>query len=70
MDFITDLLLSDGHDSIWVVVDRFTKMCHFIPLKTNAKKSSDLTRIFLREIWKLHGLLREIVSDKDTRFTV
>jgi transposase InsO family protein len=69
MDFITDLPLSDGHDSIWVVVDRFTKMCHFIPLKTNAKKSSDLARIFLREIWKLHGLPREIVSDRDTRFT-
>ena len=68
-NFITDLPLLDGHDSIWVVIDLFTKMCHFIPLKTNAKKSSNLARIFLREIWKLHGLPREIVSDRDTRFT-
>jgi len=69
MDFITDLPLSNGHDSIWVIVDRFTKMAHFVPLKSDAKKASDLARIFLREVWQLHGLPSTIVSDRDVRFT-
>jgi len=69
MDFITDQLLSDRHDSIWVIVDRFTKMAHFVPLKSDAKKAPDLARIFLREVWRLHGLPSTIVSDRDTRFT-
>ena len=66
MDFITDLPLSDGHDSIWVIVHRFTKMAHFVPLKSNAKKAPDLAQIFLREVWWLHGLPSTIVSDRDT----
>ena len=69
MDFITDLPLSDGHDSLWVIVDRFTKMAHFIPLKTDGKKAPDLARIFLREVWRLHGLPSTIISDRDARFT-
>jgi len=69
MDFITDLPLSDRHDSIWVIVDRFTKMAHFVPLKSDAKKAPNLARIFLREVWSLHGLPSTIVSDRDTRFT-
>ena len=69
MDFITDLPLSNGHDSIWVIVDRFTKMAHFVPLKSDAKKAPDLAQIFLREAWQLHGLPSNIVSDRDARFT-
>jgi len=65
MDFITDLPLSGGHDSIWVIVDRFTKMAHFVPLKSDAKKAPDLARIFLREVWRLYGLPSTIVSDRD-----
>jgi hypothetical protein len=38
MDFITDLPLSDGCDRLWVIIDSFTKMGHFIPLKTKEKK--------------------------------
>ena len=69
MDFIADLPLSDRHDSIWVIVDRFTKMAHFVPLKSDAKKASDQARIFLREVWRLHGLPSTIVSYRDARFT-
>jgi len=69
MYIITDLPLSDGHDSIWVIVDRFTKMAHFVPLKSDAKKAPDIARIFLREVWRLHGLPSSIVSDRDARFT-
>ena len=69
MDFIESLPLSDGCVSIWVVVDRFTKMAHFIPLKDEAKRSKDLARVFLREVWRHHGLPSDIVSDRDARFT-
>ena len=44
-------------------------MAHFIPLKQNKKNAEDPARIFAREIWRLHGLPRDIVSDCDSRFT-
>ena len=69
MDFITDLPSSDGCDQLWVVIDRFTKMAHFIPLPTTGKTAFDLARIFAREVWKYHGLPTDIVSDRDSRFT-
>ena len=68
MDFITELPESEGHSSIWVVVDRFSKMAHFIPLKKQAS-AEELSRIFVREIWRLHGLPTNIVSDRNSRFT-
>lgn len=69
IDFITDLPLSEDCDQLMVVVDRFTKMCHFIPLKKDAKKAADVARVFLREVWRLHGLPSSIISDRDARFT-
>jgi hypothetical protein len=69
MAFITDLPLSDGCDQLWVVIDRYTKMSHFIPLKKNSKKAPDLAVIFAKEIWRLHGLPSDIISDRDSRFT-
>jgi transposase InsO family protein len=50
------------------VVDRFTKMAHFIPLKEPAT-AENLAKVFVREIWRLHGLPSDIVSDRDSRFT-
>ena len=69
MDFITDLHLSNGCMELWVIIDRFTKMVHFIPLKDNTKTAADLAHRFTKEIRKLHGLPRDIVSDCDSRFT-
>ena len=69
MDFITVLPLSNGCTELWVVIDRFTKMAHFIPLKENAKTAADLARRFATEIWRLYGLPRDIMSDRDSRFT-
>ena len=69
MDFITDLPESNGCPSIWVIVDRFTKMAHFIPLRKNQTKGADLAPLFLQNIWRLHGIPTDIVSDRDTRFT-
>ena len=49
MDWIIELPESDEFTQIWVVVDRFTKMAHLIPLPTNTKVT-DLAKVFLKEI--------------------
>jgi len=53
---------------IIVVVDRFTKMAHFIGLHENAT-AKEVADTFLREVRKLHGLLTEIISDMDTNLS-
>jgi hypothetical protein len=68
MDFITDLPELNGCDQLWVVVDKFTKMAHFIPLQKDGKTTEDLARIFAREVWKLHRLPTDIVSDRDSHY--
>jgi len=69
MDFITELPTSEGCDQLWVVIDRFTKMAHFLPLRKEGKTATDLARKFAQEIWRYHGLPTDIVSDRDSRFT-
>jgi len=66
-DFITKLPLAQGYDSILVVVDRLTKIVHFIP--TTEKTSAEgLTRLFRDSVWKLHGLPESIISDRGPQF--
>ena len=69
MDFITGLPRTrSGYDSIWVVVDRLTKVAHFIPVKTTYT-SDKLAKIYMTRIVCLHGVPRTIVSERGTQFT-
>ena len=68
MDFVVDLPPSKGMNTILVVVDRLTKMAHFIPCKglPTAKQTADLV---FREIFRLHGVPDDVVSDRGVQFT-
>jgi hypothetical protein len=69
MDFITGLPRTNKqHDSIMVVVDKLTKAAHFVPVKTT-QTTNNIAEIFMKEIARLHGIPRTIVSDIDTKFT-
>jgi hypothetical protein len=67
MDFITDLPDSQGFDSILVVVDRFTKMAHFIPC-TKTITGEGTAKLLLNHVFRLHGLPSDIVSDRGPQF--
>ena len=66
-DFITKLPLVQEYDSILVVVDRLTKMVHFIPT-TEKTLAEGLARLFRDNVWKLHRLLESIISNRGPQF--
>ena len=69
MDFITGLPKSKKkNNSIFVVTNKLSKEAHFIPLKStyNDVKIAD---IFLKEIFRLHGITKVIILDWDVKFT-
>ena len=69
MDFITHLMVPEDCSRVWVIVDRYTKMAHFVPIKNAQKTAEGCAKLFLANVWKLHGLPSDIVLDCDTGFT-
>jgi hypothetical protein len=67
MDFVTGLPECEGYDAICVVVDRLLNMRHFIPCRTTID-ARGLAEMFLREVVRLHGLPKTIVSDRGPQY--
>jgi hypothetical protein len=64
MDFIMGLPRTrSGYDSIWVIVERLTKVAHFIPIKT-IYSGPQLTKLYMSRIVCLHGVPKKTVSDR------
>jgi Reverse transcriptase (RNA-dependent DNA polymerase)/RNase H-like domain found in reverse transcriptase/Integrase zinc binding domain/Chromo (CHRromatin Organisation MOdifier) domain/Integrase core domain len=68
MDYIVELPLSNGHNAIYVCVDRLTKMAHFCPTNSNVT-AEQTAQLYLQHVFKHHGLPDNIVSDRGTQFT-
>jgi hypothetical protein len=69
MDFIIKLpKINKQHDSIMAVVDKLTKAAHFIPVKLT-HKAANIDDVYMKEIARLHGIPKTIVSDRDPKFT-
>nr|GEX87039.1 reverse transcriptase domain-containing protein [Tanacetum cinerariifolium] len=69
MDFVIKLpKTSNGHDTIWVIVDRLTKSSHFIPTR-ETKSMETLTWLYTKEVILRHGVPISIISDRDNHFT-
>ena len=64
MDFITGLpLTQQGHDSIWVIVDRITRSTHFVLVNTRYL-AGKYVELYISQIVRLHGVRRTIISDR------
>ena len=69
LDFITALpKTASGHTQIAVFICRLTKMVHFVPLKEDAS-ARDVARCFVHNVFRLHGLPADLVTDRDSKFT-
>jgi transposase InsO family protein len=68
MIFIIGLpTMQSGYDFIWVIVDHFSKVAHFIPVKT-MYKGAKLAELYIARIVCLYGVPKKIVSDRGTQF--
>ena len=68
MDFVTHLpRTSRKHNAVWVIVDRLTKLAHFMVVRMTFTLE-ELCRLYIQEIVRLHGVLVSIVSNQDPRF--
>jgi hypothetical protein len=68
IDFVEGLPLSGSANCILVIVDKFTKYAHFVPLK-HPFTAYSVAKLFMENVYKIHGLPSTIVLDKDKVFT-
>ena len=69
MNFVTHLQrTSRKHDAVWVIVDQLTKSAHFLVVRMTFTLE-EFCRLYIREIFRLHGMPISIVTDRDPRFT-
>ena len=68
MDFIMDLPESNGYNAILTIVDKLTKYAHFIPCNTSINEE-ETARLFHNHIWVHYGLPRQVITDRDSRWT-
>ena len=68
-DFIVKLPKTErGNDSVCVFVDKLTKMVHFVACREDLS-AKDFAELYIDRVWTLHGLSKEFITDRDTRFT-
>ena len=70
IDFVMGLPQTvNGYNTIWVIMDRFTKSAYFRPIKITCT-TEHVVKLYIREAVRLHGDPRSIISDRDNRFTL
>ena len=68
LDFITGLPRTQKqNDSIMVVIDKLSKSTHFVPVKSTFK-AINVAKVFMKEIFRLHGIPKMVISDRDVKF--
>ena len=69
MDFVVGLPVTRRmHDSVWVVLDRLTKLAHFLSVRIDYSLNQ-LAELYIKEMVRLHGIPISIISNRDPRFT-
>ena len=68
LDFVTGMPIEDGMDTICTVVDKATKMCHFIPCSESIT-AKETAKLYWNHVGRLHGIPSVLISDRDPRFT-
>nr|GEU53265.1 hypothetical protein [Tanacetum cinerariifolium] len=68
MDFVTKFLkMTNGYDTIWVIIDRLTKSAHFLPMRENDPMEK-LMKLYMKEVVTRHGVPVSIISDRVVHF--
>jgi hypothetical protein len=67
LDYLTHLLVRNGFDGVLIIVDHLTRMAHFMPC-TKSTIAEETSTSFLHGVYRLHGLPRVLVSDRDPKF--
>ncbi|XP_041810033.1 uncharacterized protein lrfn4b [Chelmon rostratus] len=67
LDFVTGLPPSEGNTVILTIIDRFSKMAHFVPL-AKLPSAKETAQVMLSHVFRLHGLPQDVVSDRGPQF--